>query len=119
MSMGRSIAVAVLAAGMGLLAAHVGALAQQTPQPYAPPLVGAEPPPQAASPDGAVYIPGVGFRYVAPGGPRVYGWAYGYRAPVYGYYRAYADRPRYRHYRRVCDEHRLWTGERCVRARRR
>ena len=62
--------------------------ASQTPRPYAPPLVGTEPPPEPAPVYGATYIPGVGFRYLAPGGPRVYGWTYGYRAPVYGYYRA-------------------------------
>ena len=34
---------------------------------------------------GATYIPGVGFRYVAPGGLRVYGWTCAYGPRVYGY----------------------------------
>jgi hypothetical protein len=101
--MGRPILVALLAAGIGLFGAHVGALAQQTPQPFAPPLVGAEPEPEAASPNGAVYIPGVGFRYLVPGGARLYG----YRAPVYGY--------RYRAYRRACADRDWWGWDRCGR----
>jgi hypothetical protein len=106
--MGRSILVAVLAAA-GLLALPAGTMAQQSPQTprdYAPPLVGAEPPPETAPVYGATYIPGVGFRYLAPGGPRVHGW-YGYRAPVYGYYRSRA-------YRRACDRD-WWGFDRCRR----
>ena len=75
---------------------------------------GLDVPPRAASPAGARYIPGVGFRLVAPLGTRVYGY---YAAPrVYGYY---ADREsmRYRRYYRPasCSSHRLWRGERCGR----
>jgi|SoiMethySBSTD1v2_1073268.scaffolds.fasta_scaffold09601_2 hypothetical protein len=108
--MGQSMLVAVLLAGAGLLAVATDAAAQQasqTPRPYAPPLVGTEPPPEPAPVYGATYIPGVGFRYLAPGGPRVYGWTYGYRAPVYGYYRA-------RGYRRACDRD-WWGFDRCRR----
>ena len=108
--MGRSMLVAVLAAGVALLLTPAGTMAQQTsqtPGPFAPPLVGAEPPPENAPVYGATYIPGVGFRYLAPGGPRVYGWTYGYRAPVYGYYRA-------RGYRRACDRD-WWGFDRCRR----
>ena len=114
--MGRSILIAVLAAGAALLATPAGTMAQQTPQtprPYAPPLVGAEPPPEPAPVYGATYIPGVGFRYLAPGGPRAYGWAYGYRAPVYGYYRDGYARARY--YRDRCRADRRWAGDRCAR----
>ena len=53
--MGRSILVAVLAAA-GLLALPAGTMAQQSPQTprdYAPPLVGAEPPPETAPVYGA------------------------------------------------------------------
>src|SRR5262245_4818035 len=103
-SMGRSMLVAVLLAGAGLLAVSSETVAQQasqTPTPYAPPLVGTEPPPEPAPVYGATYIPGVGFRYLAPGSPRVYGWTYGYRVPPYGYYRVRA-------YRRACD--RDWWG---------
>jgi hypothetical protein len=113
--MGRSILVAVLAAGVGLLATSTGTMAQQTPQtprPYAPPLVGAEPPPEPAPVHGATYIPGVGFRYLAPGSARVYGW-YGYRAPVYAYYRDGYARARY--YRDRCRADRHWAADRCAR----
>jgi hypothetical protein len=113
--MGRSILVAVLTAGVGLLATLAGASAQQNPQIYTPPVVAPEP--DAASPNGARYIPGVGFRYIAPGGPSVYGWVYGYRAPVYGYdraYRRYYRHARYRYYRDACGSYR----ERCGGARR-
>ena len=74
--MGRSILVAVLAAGVALLATTADTKAQQispAPRPYAPPLVGTEPPPENAPVYGATYIPGVGYRYLAPGSPRVYG----------------------------------------------
>ena len=104
--MGRSILVAVLAAGVALLATTADTKAQQispAPRPYAPPLVGTEPPPENAPVYGATYIPGVGYRYLAPGSPRVYG----YRAPVYGYYRARA-------YRRACDRD-WWGFDRCRR----
>ena len=100
--MARSTLVTVLVAGIGLLGAHAGASAQ-TPEANVQPLLGVEPPPRAASPSGAVYIPGVGFRFIAPGSPRVYGWASGYRAPVYGY----------RAYRRVCRDRDWWHSDRC------
>ena len=106
--MGRSILVAILASA-GLLALPAGTMAQQsaqTPRDYAPPLVGAEPPPETAPVRGATYIPGVGFRYLAPGSSlRVYGW-HGYRAPVHGY--------RARAYRRACDRN-WWGFDRCPR----
>jgi hypothetical protein len=108
--MGRSILVAILAA-VGLLSMPAGTMAQQTPQTprdFAPPLIGAEPPPETAPVRGATYIPGVGFRYLAPGSsPRVYGWTYGYRAPPYGYYRVRA-------YLRACDRD-WWGFDRCRR----
>ena len=104
--MDRSIPIAVLAAGVGLLATPAGTIAQQPPQAFAPPLVGAEPPPEPAPVYGATYIPGVGFRYIAPGGPRVYGW-------TYGYYRAGYARARY--YRDRCGADRHWAGDRCGR----
>jgi hypothetical protein len=113
--MGRSILVAVLA-GAALLSTTVDTAAQQVspaPRPYAPPLVGTEPPPENAPVYGATYIPGVGYRYLAPGSPRVYGWAYGYRAPVYGYYRTGYARARY--YRDRCRGDRHWAGDRCGR----
>jgi hypothetical protein len=89
--MGRSILAAILAAGVGLLAAQTGASAQ-TPLPYGTALPGSEEAPEAASARGATYIPGVGFRYVAPGS-RVYGYrAYGYTPRAY----------RVRAYRRAC-----------------
>jgi hypothetical protein len=102
--MGRSILVTVLAAIAGLLGLQPSASAQQANQPNIPPLVGVEPPPKSASPNGAAYIPGVGFRYVVPGGAKVYGYtAYGPR--VYGY-RARANR-------RACRERDWWGFERC------
>jgi hypothetical protein len=104
--MGRSILVAILATGAGLLAGRDGALAQQAPQQNVPALVGVEPTPEAASPGGAVYIPGVGFRYIAPGGPRVYGYQ-AYAARVYGY--------RSRTGRRACRERDWWGLDRCGR----
>ena len=100
--MGRSILVAALAAGLGLVGLAAGATAQQTPQPFAPPVVGADPLLQAASPAGATYIPGVGFRYLAAGGPKVYGWT-GYRTRVHGY----------RAYRRACRDRDWWSFDRC------
>lgn len=59
-------------------------------------------PSAAASPYNARYIPGVGFRYVYPGGPQVYGYvryARGYRA-------------------KRCGAHAVWNGEACVSKRR-
>jgi hypothetical protein len=86
--MRRSILSALVAVG-GLSGAH--AAYAQSAEPYVTsPAVEAEVAPQAASPYGATYIPGVGFRYVVPGGPRVYGYrAYGPR--VHGYRRAYRE----------------------------
>ena len=71
--------------------------------------------PQAASPTGATYIPGVGFRFVPPLGPRVYGYYYGPR--VYGYYDDREAR-RYQHgyrARRVACDRDSWFGDRCAR----
>jgi hypothetical protein len=106
--MRRSILIAALAAAAAMLAARDDALAQQSPQIVVPLIVGADPMPEAASPGGAVFIPGVGFRYVAPGGPRVYG------------YRAYGSRvysSRARAARRACRD-RDWLGfDRCRRDR--
>ena len=105
--MGRSILVAVPAVIAGLFGLQAGASAQQPP-PNVPPVVGAEQPLDAASPSGAVYIPGVGFRYVVPGGARVYGYGYtAYGPRVYGY-RARASR-------RACRERDRWGFERCGR----
>ena len=101
--MGRSILVRLLAGSIGLLGIHAGASAQLAPEINVPPNLATEQP-QAASPRGAAYIPGVGFRFIAPGGPRVYGWAYGYRSPVYGY--------RYRAHRRTCRDRDGWCGHR-------
>jgi hypothetical protein len=66
--------------------------------------------PGAASPAGARYIPGIGFRFVPPPG-----YVYGYRTRVYGYY---ADRETMRYARgyrarAACD--RDWFWERCGR----
>jgi hypothetical protein len=58
---------------------------------------------ESASPYGATYIPGVGFRYLAPGGARVYG------------YRAYG--PRVYGYRRYRDERCFWFWDGCWRRR--
>jgi hypothetical protein len=97
--MRRSI-LALLVAGTALLGANASASAQQT-QPYAGPIPGTEETPVAARPYGATYIPGVGFRYIAPGGPRVYG----YRARAY---RATDDGS----YWRGCRDY-WWTADRC------
>ena len=105
--MRRSIMIAVLAGGAGLLGGHE-AMAQQSPNIVVPPIVGSEPGPEAADPAGAVYIPGVGFRYIAPGGARVYGYrAYGSR--VYGY--------RARAIRKACRDRDWWDFDRCRRHR--
>lgn len=102
----------ILALGVSVAAGTTGARAQ-VPQPRDAPPPGSEAP-GVASPSGARYIPGVGFRFVPPLGTRVYGY---YSAPrVYGYY---ADREsmRYRHYyrRASCDSRHPWRGERCGR----
>jgi hypothetical protein len=81
--MRRSV-VWALAAGM-LVCTHAAASAQ-TSVPYVTSGEHAVDPetPRSVAPYGATYIPGVGFRYVTPGGLRVYGYrAYGPR--VYGY----------------------------------
>jgi hypothetical protein len=110
-TIGRTILFAALAAGAGLLAASPGASAQPRD---APPAETGEVP-QAASPRGATYIPGVGFRFVPPLGPRVYGYYYGPR--VYGWYDDREAR-RYQHgyrARRVaCDPLGALFGERCA-----
>jgi len=86
--MHRSILCALTAAGT-LAGIHGAAFAQTTVPYISTPSVDAEAP-RSASPYGATYIPGVGFRYVAPGGARVYGYrAYGPR--VYGYRRGYRE----------------------------
>jgi hypothetical protein len=76
-------AILILAAGAALLDPAAGALAQGAPPRDAPP-PGTGAVPQAASAAGAVYIPGVGFRFATPFGARVYGWYYAPR--VYGWY---------------------------------
>jgi hypothetical protein len=91
-TMGRAIVIAALAAGAGLLGLSAGASAQVTQPRDAPPVDTGEVP-RAASPNGAVYIPGVGFRYVAPL-PRVYGY-YAAGPRVY----AYSDSREARRYR--------------------
>lgn len=108
--MGRAILFAALAAGAGLLGLAAGASAQVTQPRDAPPSDTGEVP-RAASPSGARYIPGVGFRFVPPPGPRVYGYYYGPR--VYGYYDDREAR-RYRAHRVACDRD-WWFGERCAR----
>jgi hypothetical protein len=89
-----------------LLAAPTGASAQAAKAFDFAPNVVDEPVPRAAAPYGARYIPGVGFRYVAPGGP-----------VVYGYYRAARG---YRSYRTAraskrCRADWWWNSERCWR----
>jgi|GEM_PF-5318056 len=110
----RSILAAALAALAGLSVAAASASAQQTRDTYGQPVLGAEPP-EAASPAGAAYIPGVGFRFVTPGGARVLGYR-AYAPRVYGYY---ADREsmRYRAYRgdRRCRGDWWRDGRRCER----
>jgi len=76
-------AILTFAAGAALLGPAAGASAQGVqPRDAPPPGTGAVP--QAASAAGAVYIPGVGFRFATPFGARVYGWYYAPR--VYGWY---------------------------------
>ena len=80
-SMGRACLHRRSGSGRGSVGSRrVGALAQ--PRDAPPPGTGELP--QAASPRGATYIPGVGFRFVPPAGPRVYGYYYG--PGVYGHY---------------------------------
>jgi hypothetical protein len=93
---------AALAMAIGLLACAGGAAAQTRTDNFVPPVVGKEAA-ESASPAGAVYIPGVGFRYVVPGS-RVYGWT-GYGPRVYGY--------RARTERKACGD--WWGFERCRR----
>jgi hypothetical protein len=78
----RRTCLAALATA-GLMATATGALAQVA-QPRDAPPVGVGEVPRAASPAGARYIPGVGYRFVTPPGPRVYGYYAGPR--VYGWY---------------------------------
>jgi hypothetical protein len=100
--MDRTTPAAALALAAGLLAFAGSAWAQSRTDNFVPPT--AEPDAaEAASPAGAVYIPGVGFRYVVPG-TRVYGWT-GYGPRVYGY-RARAER-------RACRDRDWWGFDRC------
>jgi hypothetical protein len=108
--MGRAIVIAALAAGAALLGLSAGASAQLTQPRDAPPPETGEVP-RVASPNGATYIPGVGFRYVAPL-PRVYGY-YATGPRVYGYSDSREAR-RYRAYRVSCDRLGSWFGE-CAR----
>jgi hypothetical protein len=107
--MGRAIVIAALAAGAAL-GLSAGASAQVTQPRDAPPPETGEVP-RVASPNGATYIPGVGFRYVAPL-PRVYGY-YAAGPRVYGYSDSREAR-RYRAYRVSCDRLGSWFGE-CAR----
>ena len=87
--MRRSVLCALGATGM-FVWAHA-AVSAQTSVPY---VTLAERPvdpnaPRSAAPYGATYVPGVGFRYITPGGSRVYGYrAYGPRVYGYRHYRA-------------------------------
>ena len=78
----RNIRVSLLAAIAGLAVTATAAFAE-IDQPRDAPAVGVGEVPRSASPAGARYIPGVGFRMVPPPGPRVYGYYAGPR--VYGY----------------------------------
>jgi hypothetical protein len=105
--MPRSLAAAACAAGLGLLCLHTTASAQPNRESFAP-VHGVDELANSASPAGAVYIPGVGFRYLAAGGPRVYGWTgyrYGYAAKVHGY--------RQRARARACRDRDWWHSHRC------
>jgi hypothetical protein len=103
--MRRALVTAAIAASM--TAAAVGsALAQAVPAEV-------EDFPQAARPYGARYYPGIGYRYLPPTAPRVYGYYYAPR--VYGYYGTY-ERP-YPRYRGGCGVYHYWNGNRCVDAR--
>src|SRR5262245_39949023 len=105
--MRRAILTAAVAAGAAFIGSVGGAGAQVTQQPRDAPPPGTGEVPRAASPAGAVYIPGVGFRYVTPLGARVYGWYY---APTYRRYQ-HGYRPR----NVVCDWRDTWFGARCAR----
>jgi hypothetical protein len=107
--MRRAILIAALAAAAAVLGSAGGA-AQVTPQPRDAPPPGTGEVPRAASPAGAVYIPGVGFRFVTPLGARVYGWYYAPR--VYGWY---DDRTWRRYHHVACDWRDTWFGTRCAR----
>jgi hypothetical protein len=113
--MGRAILIGALAACAGLLAATSGASAQASQSfDVLPPGTGEVP--QAASPRGATYIPGVGFRFVPPLGTRVYGYYYGPR--VYGWYDDRESRRYHNSYRArrvACDPIGALFGERCTR----
>lgn len=87
----RSAGIAVLAASLAGLLALPAAVQAQTVEGRRQAATVDEPSP-AASPYGARYIPGVGFRYVYPGaGPRVYGYV--------GYARTYRSKYRVKHRR--------------------
>ena len=114
--MRRAILTAAVAAGAALIGIADVARAQVTQQPRDAPPPGTGEVPRAASPGGAVYIPGVGFRFVTPLGARVYGWYYAPR--VYGWYDDRTSR-RYQHGYRPrtvgCDWRDTWFGTRCAR----
>jgi hypothetical protein len=113
--MRRAILTAVAAAAT-LLGVANGAGAQVSQQPRDAPPPGTGEVPRAASPGGAVYIPGVGFRYVTPLGARVYGWYYAPR--VYGWYDDRSSRRYLRGYRArnvACERRDTWFGVRCPR----
>jgi hypothetical protein len=110
--MDRAILFAAVAAGAVLLGVPAGVSAQVSQPRDAPPSNTGEVP-EAASPTGTVYIPGVGFRFVAPL-PRVYGY-YATGPRVYAHYGDREGR-RYHNTRRVaCDRLSVWFGERCAR----
>jgi hypothetical protein len=100
--MDRTIPAAALAIAVGLLVPAGGASAQTRTDNFVPPVVETDAA-EAASPGGAVYIPGVGFRYVVPG-TRVYGWT-GYSPRVYSY--------RARAQRKACRDRDWWSFDRC------
>lgn len=97
----RSMLAVLLAGGAALAATDGSALAQAAKAyDYAPNVVD-EPVLQAARPYGATYIPGVGFRYITPGGGPV----------VYGYYRAARGYRATRSAKRCRND--WWFGEGC------
>jgi hypothetical protein len=81
----RSILATLLLAGAVVMSTHSGASAQASKAYDYAPGAPTEPQALAARPYGATYIPGVGFRYLAAGGPVVYGY---YRARGYRAYRS-------------------------------
>jgi len=112
-TMGRAMLIAALTGAAGLLGVSASASAQVIQPRDAPPADTGEVP-RVASPNGAMYIPGVGFRYVAPL-PRVYGY-YATGPRVYGYADDRESRRYYRGYRArnvACS--RDWFGDRCAR----